>query len=148
MKKGFTLIEVMISLFILLVGLTGVIKLQATSAAITKLSGDLTYAQNLAQTALHRQLSRPVTQAVQNTACILDDSGSLLSTKQYTHKRITYKLTCKITKNSIPMLGNKPIGLTNVPAGFVEIKVTWTDLLGNKSVNKHEIYNYGLIVSN
>jgi len=145
--KGFTLIEVMISLFILLVGMSGVIKLQATSAAITKLSGDLTYAQNLAQTALQSQLSRSVLKVTANptTTCILD--GTAQASLDVDFKGVTYKITCTITKNIAPRLGNKKIGTLESPVAFVDVGVTWTDLLGNSTENNHSLYSYGIIVT-
>jgi len=150
MKKGFTLIEVMISLFILLAGMSGVIKLQATSAVITKLSGDLTYAQNLAQTALQKQLSRPINKVASLSTCLLGDDATLSSTKEVTYKGIKYKIDCKITENKSPMLGpaaGKIIGTTSSRAAFVEITVTWTDLLGSDPVSNHTIYSYGIITN-
>ena len=145
--KGFTLIEVMISLFILLVGMTGVIKLQATSAVITKLSGDLTYAQNLAQTALQKQLSRPINKIILETDCLLGDDASLSSSKDVIHKGVKYTINCSVNADSAPMLGNKKIGIPSAHASFVEISVTWMDLLGTDDINKHVIYSYGIITS-
>ena len=144
--KAFTLIEVMISLFILLAGMSGVIKLQATSAAMTKLSGDLTYAQNLADTAVQTQLSRPITKVNSaGTECILD--GSERTTMDVTFKKITYTVTCTLTLNKTPLLGgNKSIGNDTASAVFVNVDVTWTDLLGNESHNKHAISSYGVII--
>ena len=145
--KGFTLIEVMISLFILLAGMTGVIKLQATSAVITKLSGDLTYAQNLAQTALQKQMSRPINKVISQTKCLLGDNASLSSSKDITHKGVKYTINCSVNADSVPMLGNKKIGISTAHASFVDISVTWTDLLGTDNINKHVIYSYGIITS-
>jgi prepilin-type N-terminal cleavage/methylation domain-containing protein len=145
--KAFTLIEVMISLFILLAGMSGVIKLQATSAAITKLSGDLTFAQNLAQTALQKQLSRPVASAASATTCLLGDDNSLTSTKEVEDKGIKYIIDCKITTDKAPMLANKDIGFGTSHAGFVEIKVTWKDILGTQTINDHVIYSYGILTN-
>ncbi len=145
--KGFTLIEVMISLFILLAGMAGVIKLQATSAVVTKLSGDLTYAQNLAQTALQKQLARPVSKITGSNTCILGNNATTSDHIDVNHKGVKYTVACKITTNSSPMLGNKTIGVASAPAGFVEIKVTWKDLLGSNNINKHVIYSYGIITN-
>lgn len=145
--KGFTLIEVMISLFILLAGMTGVIKLQTTSAVITKLSGDLTYAQNLAQTALQKQMSRPINKVISETNCLLGDDATLSHRKFITHNGIRYKLGCSVYTDTVPMLNNKKIGIASAHAGFVEVKVTWTDLLGTANVNRHTIYSYGIIAS-
>ncbi len=145
--KGFTLIEVMISLFILLAGMTGVIKLQTTSAVITKLSGDLTYAQNLAQTALQKQMSRPINKVITETGCLLDDDATLSSSKEITHKGVKYTITCGVNADTAPMLANKKIGIASAHASFVEIKVAWTDLLGTGAMNKHVIYSYGVITS-
>ena len=145
--KAFTLIEVMISLFILLAGMTGVIKLQATSAVVTKLSGDLTYAQNLAQTALQKQMSRPINKIINNSNCLLGNNATLSNSKDVTHNGVKYTIKCTISADSSPMLGGKKIGISTAHAGFVEVKVTWTDLLGTDNINKHAVYSYGIITS-
>jgi len=140
--KGFTLIEVMISLFILLAGMSGVIKLQVTSAAITKLSEDSTIAQNLAETALNIELARPLTKVVGSPACLTPDSENEI-------KGVTYKLTCSILKNKTSVrLGSKTIGTEDAPAFFVEVAVTWKDLINsNLSDDNHFTSTYGMIVA-
>jgi len=144
-ERGFTLIEVMVSLFILLAGMAGVIKLQATSAVITKLSGDLTYAQNLAQTTLQRQLSRQVNEVLSSGQCLFE--SGLADSKEYNNKRIKYKVTCSVDNNISAMLGSKKIGTSYSPAAFIKVKVEWKDLLKNGDYSSHTVYSYGIVTN-
>jgi len=151
--KGFTLIEVMISLFILLAGMSGVIKLQVTSAAITKLSADLTVAQNLAQTILQTELARPITQVITtgknsfNQEVASSTTGCLVASDTKIIKGVTYNLTCDMTLNSSPQLASKAIGTDTEPAVFVSVVVTWVDLLNSgDALSNHRLDAHGMII--
>ena len=139
MKKGFTLIEVMFALFILLVGITGVIQMYGVGATITKSSGDITYAQNLANTWLNRQLSRNPFLA---NACV-DPMGQGTTVN---YNNTTYTVACTITKNQVNSSANvRKIGTSKYPVRFVRVNVTWVDKLNTGSRKNHNILATGLI---
>ncbi len=144
MKKGFTLIEVMISLFILLVGMTGVIQMYGTGAYITKSSEDLTYAQNLSRTVLQTQLSRNPNLIATTPTCIYPTGLS----NSVTFKNTVYSVTCNIALNQI---GGRVVGasetITNridTSIAFVSVRVTWRDNLNNGTLSNHTVMSSGL----
>jgi len=140
MKKGFTLIEVMFALFILLVGITGVVKMYGTGATLTKTSGDNSYAQNLAKTVLNHQLARPASILYSGApACTLPSGIS--STNLHNHT--TYTINCSITLNTI---GSIIVGEPNNPSGYVRVDITWDDNLNVGALKTHTVTSTGLIV--
>ena len=145
MKKGFTLIEVMFALFILLVGVTSVIQIYGTSATITKSVGDLSYAQNLGKTWLNRQLARNATFVYDNPTCIAPTGVGT----SVTYNNTNYTVSCRMTKDQVNEAGSankRVVASERAPAVFVKVRVTWTDNLNRTvTLKNHSVVLAGLL---
>jgi prepilin-type N-terminal cleavage/methylation domain-containing protein len=139
--KGFTIIEVMIALFILLVGITGVIRIQIAGASVASLSNSVTVAQNIAQSMLQRELSRGTTALISTGVC--GNQTGLIPTSN----PFNYTINCTVRTNTIPVIGsvNIPIGAGTTStdktnAASVVVAVSWSDTLGET----HQVFSVGM----
>ncbi len=130
--KGFSIIEVIIALSILLMGITSVIKLQSTGATMTSVSSNITQAQNLAQQVLQQQLSRSPLTVITSLAC-LDTVTNAEITSPVVINNTSYTIDCIVLPNYVPLTGGKShiIGRGNpdkfTSAASVSVTVTWDE---------------------
>lgn len=152
--KGFSIIEVIIALSILLMGITSVIKLQSTGATMTSVSSNITQAQNLAQQVLQQQLSRSPLTVITSLAC-LDTVTNVAITSPVVINNTSYTITCNVLLNNVPLtVGNHIVGRGTAAqftsAASVSVTVTWDEsgILGvapgtrQKSVSSVGIVTY------
>ncbi|MBN2693462.1 prepilin-type N-terminal cleavage/methylation domain-containing protein [bacterium] len=144
--KGFTIIEVMIALFILLVGITGVIRIQISGSAITSLSNNVTFAQNIAQSVLQHELAKGTTALLsQGGNCVYTQGDFIPNPNPF-----NYTITCSIYTNMIPVNGgNKTIGTGSVSdktsTASVLVTVSWDDTFNEDAQEKkHQVFSVGM----
>ncbi len=113
-NKGFSLLELLVTLAILSIGLLGLLGMQITGAQGNAMSQRLTIATTLAQTGIEDFMSRSASDTIFNTAVGSDD-GNPANDPTYdldlatvattlTHQRITYSATFIIIPSS-PVAG-------------------------------------------
>jgi len=152
--KGFSIIEVIIALSILLMGITSVIKLQSTGASMTSVSSNITQAQNLAQQVLQQQLSRSPLTVITSLAC-LDTVTNAAITSPVVINNTSYTITCNVLLNNVPLTGGNHIvgrgtATQFTSAATVSVTVSWdensilgtTGTVGQKSVSSVGIVTY------
>ncbi len=129
--KGFSIIEVIIALSVLLMGITSVIKLQSTGATMTSVSSNITQAQNLAQQVLQQQLARSPLAVITSGAC-LDTATNGSITSPVTVNNTSYTITCSVLVNNVPLTGGSHVIGRGTAAQFtsaatVSVTVTWDE---------------------
>ncbi len=152
--KGFSIIEVIIALSILLMGITSVIKLQSTGATMTSVSSNITYAQNLAQQILQQQLARSPF-AVINTATCLDTTTNSSIPLSITINNTDFAISCEVLVNKVILSGGEHIIGIGTAAEFtsaatVSVTVRWNEngirgvsgTTGDRSVSSVGIVTY------
>lgn len=157
MRKGFTLIETIVALGVLLVGLVGVIKMQLVGSMATTHSADIITARNLAQNYLDQFVSQgpdfiigPVSDT--DSSCkytegiaIANAANNLTTTAiptapasgKVTERNIDFNLSYQLDVNYINGDTTRIIGVNTTCGGFdkltraamLTVFVRWTDRL-------------------